>query len=123
MKYFVKSYSMGIDRQREYSNADTTKNTLFPGSGTTDPKVVNGKDRAELMVVLPAWGTRPHRHMICSVGGQMCFLSVMQPQVVLMKRQPVPRNPLVLVGACMGAGHTNHTFRSTRLLTSGINIC
>ena len=119
--FFVQSYSMGIDRQREISNADATKISLFPGAGATEPKVVNGKDRSELMVLLPTWGTRPHRHMICSVGGQMCFLSVVQPQVVLMKRKPAPHNALVLVAACMGAGRTKPTFRSTRLLTSGIS--
>lgn len=112
---------MGVDRRLEFSNADATKSLLFKTAEATSQKIIQTNDRPEILVLLSSFMNSPHRSIVCSVSGQMCFLSVVQPQVVLMKRKQLPHNPLVLIGACMGASESMPSFRSTRLLKSGVN--
>ena len=110
---------MGINRQLEFANADNTVRRIIPGMEGTSKSVVKSTDRPEMLVMLPSSYDNPHRNVICSLSGQMCFLSVVQPQIVLMQRHPLPSNPLGLIGACMGAREAAPAFRSTRLLMSG----
>ena len=115
-------YSMGINRKLEILNADATKQSLFPGSDSTRREVVRSCDRPGQLIVLSCWMDEPHRNVICSVSGQMCFLSVIQPQKILVKQNSAPSNPLLLLGACLGAEEKQPSFRSSRLLPKGSKL-